>query len=529
MLLGISSLSSSIVVLQPLMMQKLIDEAFVLKDMQSLYFWATIIIILGIIGIALSSFVQYFYTSVSTKILFNLRLDIFGISFFKNKPFFQKYKIGDLLSRLQGDIAEIQRFGTDSIFALTSALLGMIGSLVVMFSFNPTLTLFSLLLLPLEFMILRPLYPKMHKKTIELREANASLGSFLIESLRYALFFRSFNWVKQRTKELSTIQDENQNKILSQTKLNIIFSQVPVAFGLLGRAFLVIWGGVEVVNGQMLIGQFIAFLTYFGIILSPIQTVLGVLNNLPRVEASFDRLSIFLQTSQNKSKQQILDQKPDIKFENVHFNYKNAPPLLININIHIPYGEKVVLLGENGSGKSTLFDLLLNFLKPTCGEIKIANLPLHSISNQSLYKTIGLVEQNPIILGMSLRDNLLLAKEDASDEELISTLKQVELFDWFSGLELGLATKLSESGLSLSGGQKQRLAIARMILRKPSIILLDEHTASLDKNFSTEIENLIDRVFKNHTRIIVSHKTNFTNATIYTINNQTLHKVITNE
>lgn len=525
LLLGISLISSSIVVIQPLLMQKLIDEAFIPKDIESLYFWASLIILIGVIGIAISSFTQYSYTSLSTKLLFNFRSDIFGKIFHHKKIFFQNYKTGDLLSRLEGDISTIQRFGTDSIFSLTTAFFGLVGAIYIMYSFDPILCFFSLCLLPIEFFILKPLYPKMSDKTRNLRESTAQMGSFIIESLRYVLFFKTFNAITKRVENLNEFQDDNKTKILSQQKLQIVFSQVPVIISLLGRIIIVFWGGTRVIEGEMLLGEFIAFLTYFGMILGPIQTLLGFLNSFPKIKVSLERLEVLLPKVEEKILHKKLYKKTSVHFENVSFAYTPNLNIFKNLNLYIPYGEKIYLLGENGTGKSTLLDILLNLTDIDEGKVKISGIDINKIHPKVLYKTIARVEQHPIILADTIRSNLKLVKQDSRTEELIDVLEKVDLLKWVNSLEKGLDTNLSENGESLSGGQRQRLSIARILLLKPSIILLDEHTSSLDKEASKKIELLIDELFSKQTRIIISHRNHNVNEKSYTLINK---KVVSN-
>lgn len=520
LLLGISLISSSIVVISPLLMQRLIDEAFIPRDIHKLYIWASCILSLGIFGIAFNSYNQFKYTAVSTKILFNLRKEIFENIFSQQKIFFLKFKTGDLLSRLQGDISQIQRFATDSLFALISAALGMIGALFIMFSFNPYLATFSLFLLPLEYIILKPMYPMMANKILSLRESSANLGSFMIESLKYAIFFKTTNSINLRVEKMHNLQNENRFIILNLQKLQILFAQIPILVALTARAVLVFYGGILVVKEQMQIGEFIAFLTYFGMILAPIQTFLGILNNIPRAKVSLERLSILIPTINPNTKYEFIEKYPDIKFEDLSFKYNPKTQIFKNINLELTYGGKFVIQGDNGAGKTTLFELLLKLLSPDDGSIKISNINIEKIHPVNLYEEIGLVEQNPIILATSIKENLRISAQNASESELLDVIEKVGLSPWLEKQELSLKSVLNEDGQSLSTGQRQRISIARILLKKPSIILLDEYTSSLDEEFSLEIENLIDKLFYNKTRIIISHKKEHKNANIYTIDNK---------
>lgn len=520
LLLGISLISSSIVVISPLLMQKLIDEAFIPRDIHKLYIWASCIFFLGIFGIAFSSYNQFKYTAISTKILFNLRKEIFENIFSQQKIFFLKFKTGDLLSRLQGDISQIQRFATDSLFALVSAALGMIGALFIMFSFNPNLAIFSLLLLPLEYLILKPMYPMMANKILSLRESSAKLGSFMIESLKYAIFFKTTNSINLRVEKMHNLQNENRFIILNLQKLQILFAQIPILIALIARAVLVFYGGVLVVKKQLQIGEFIAFLTYFGMILAPIQTFLGILNNIPKAKVSLERLSVLIPKINPNTNYQLIEKFPDIKFENLSFKYTPKTQIFENVNLELHYGGKFIIQGDNGAGKTTLFELLLKLLSPDDGSIKISNINIEKIHPINLYEEIGLVEQNPIILAASIKENLKISAQNASESELLDAIEKVGLSPWLEKQEFSLSSILSEDGQSLSAGQRQRISIARILLKKPSIILLDEYTSSLDEIFSLEIENLIDKLFYNKTRIIISHKKEHKNANIYKICNK---------
>lgn len=525
LLLGISMISSSIAVIQPLLMQKLIDEGLLLKNLDNFYFFVLLIVSFSIIGVVLSVFLQYKYTSTSVKILYNLRLDIFEKIFLNNKLFFQKNPLGDLLSRLEGDINELQRFGVDSIFALFSALLGLIGALCIMFYFDVTLALFALILFPIEFFLLKPIYPKMHDVTKQLRQTTAIIGSFLIESLRYANFLKKFSEIENRKGNLKNLQQLNKDKILLQQKIQIIFTQIPVLISLVARICLIVFGGLKVIDSQISLGELIAFLSYFSMVLSPVHTMLGILNNIPKLKVSINRLNEILPDSLEEKSIKIFPKNSFLELKDINFSYEKKQTLFENLNLKINRNEKIVITGENGIGKSTLVDIILNFLELTSGKVFINKIDLKSFETKTLQKHIALVEQNPVILSTTLKENLQVAKKEASNQELIEVLNKVGLFSWFVTLENGLETSLCEDGANLSGGQKQRLSIARAILQNPSIVIMDEPTSALDKEFIKEMDSLIDENFDESIKIIISHTNIYKNATYYKIENKTIKRV----
>lgn len=525
LLLGISMISSGIAVIQPLLMQKFIDEALLLKDLDNFYFFVVLIASISIFSIVISLFLQYRYTKLSIKILYNLRIDIFEKLFSNNKLFFQKYQMGDLLSRLQGDITELQRFGIDSIFALFSAILGLIGAIVVMFFYDASLALFALILFPIEFFLLKPIYPKMHDVTKEVRQSSAVIGSFIIESLRYVNFLKKFNDVENRKNILVTLQKQNKNTILNQQRIQIIFTQIPVFISLIARTSLIVYGGLKVINGEISIGALIAFLSYFAMVLSPVHTLLGILNNIPKLKVSINRLDEILPEELSKKEKIKLPRDLNIEFKNITFSYDDKNNLFENLNLKINHKEKIVLTGNNGIGKSTLIDLLTNFLETKSGEVLLNEIDIKKIKNETIQNSIGLVEQNPVILSTTLKENLQIANKDAKDQELIEVLEKVGLDLWFKNLLNGLDTILNEDGQGLSGGQKQRLSIARIILKNPSIVLMDEPTSSVDKEFVEIIDELIDINFKDSTKIIISHQNYYKNAKYYKIENKTIIRI----
>ncbi len=365
----------------------------------------------------------------------------------------------------------------------------------------------------------------MHDVTKEVRQSSAVIGSFIIESLRYVNFLKKFNDVENRKNILVTLQKQNKNTILNQQRIQIIFTQIPVFISLIARTSLIVYGGLKVINGEISIGALIAFLSYFAMVLSPVHTLLGILNNLPKLKVSINRLDEILPEELSKKEKIKLPRDLNIEFKNITFSYDDKNNLFENLNLKINHKEKIVLTGNNGIGKSTFIDLLTNFLETKSGEVLLNEIDIKKIKNETIQNSIGLVEQNPVILSTTLKENLQIANKDTKDEELIEVLEKVGLDLWFKNLLNGLDTILNEDGQGLSGGQKQRLSIARIILKNPSIVLMDEPTSSVDKEFVEIIDELIDINFKDSTKIIISHQNYYKNAKYYKIENKTIIRI----
>ncbi|WP_338072283.1 ABC transporter ATP-binding protein [Halarcobacter anaerophilus] len=239
-------------------------------------------------------------------------------------------------------------------------------------------------------------------------------------------------------------------------------------------------------------------------LLSPVHTVLGILNNIPKVKVSLKRVSEILPKKEENATS-LDEQNYDLKVKKLSFSY-NKNRIFEDINLDIKENQKIALIGKNGKGKSTLTDLLCSIENPTSGEIFIGstNIVEKNIKNISDY--IVKMEQIPVMFDGTLKENLLLSNKNIEDEKIIDVLKLVKMYDWYKSLENGLDSRLIESGRNLSVGQKQRLSLARILLLKPKIVILDEFTSSIDKEDTKWFFENIDKLFSGMTVIVITHQ-----------------------
>lgn len=529
--IALSALVSVLSIIQPALMQKLIDEGILKADRSALMLWLAAMIGFALSSMILSSINRIAYTVVSMKILFLFRERVFGKLFTHTKHFFSRYPSGDLLSRIQGDVNELQQFATDTLFALFSALIGLIGIIVVIQHYSLTLTLAVLLLLPIEFMLLRPFYKPMESSVRSLRENSSSLGQMILEMIRNVGLLQNFGASAMAVEKLHTLHQRQQSLSIRNLKIQLVFSQLPALIALLGRGGILLFGGMQVLNHTMQLGELIAFLTYFGMILGPVQTLLGVLNTYPKAKVSFQRI------------QEIL---PDIHTpplsghcENggliVHalsYRYPQASYTLIdNLNLAVLSGECVAIFGQNGAGKSTLADLLCGLEYPDAGEIYLHSRRIDRLLPGTKPSRIAKLEQHPAILHDTLRKNLTVAKSGATEEELRIIIQSVGLEEWFSRLSEGFETVMGEAGSTISGGERQRLALARMVLLNPEVAIFDEFTSSLDHLSVRTFYELINRLFPSSVRLIISHDPDILDYVdrAYELRNGTLHPMEKND
>lgn len=504
--MALSAMVSLLSIIQPSLMQKLIDEGMVKEDAHAFFVWLAIMMALGLGSILLSSLNRIAYTAVSMKILFAFRERVFALMFRHTKKFFSRYPSGDLLARIQGDVNELQQFAVDSMFSLFSACIGLIGVVYIIHGYSTVLTMAVIALLPFEFLLLRPLYLPMEKSVRGMRENNSALGQTILEMIRHAALLQNYGASALAAGKLSTLHERQKKLTLHNIKLQLVFSQLPALIALSGRGGILLYGGMEVIEHRMTLGELIAFLTYFGMILGPVQTFLGVLNAYPKAKVSFQRLREIFPDERN------INRSPGVttallNVRSLSYAYPQSSRRLIDdLDLSVESGEMIAVFGSNGTGKSTLADLLCGLEYPDSGEIYVRSRRVGAPGENAA--RIAKLEQHPVILRDTLRQNLILGNGGATDDVLWEMLERVGLTPWVRSLADGLETMLGESGTTLSGGERQRIALARFALLNPAVAIFDEFTSSLDHISVGVFYELIERLFPLSACIVISHDPN---------------------
>ncbi|MCT7647146.1 ABC transporter ATP-binding protein [Aliarcobacter butzleri] len=506
---------------QPYIMQHIIDNAILASNINQLIFLVSISFFFTVFVMIISYINEIYYTKNSMNILFEFRKIVFNKLFLHDKTFLNKYHSADLMSRVQGDISELQRFYTDSVFSLFSTIISLVFICFIVYSYNIKLMILILIFLPIEFFCLKPLYPHIQNSTKTMRESTSNIGKFFIENFRYMLTIKNLGAKEQTLEKLDFIQDDYKNVVIKNKKINLLFSQIPAFISLLGKTIIVSYGGYLTIKGELKIGELFAFLTYFTMILAPVHTILGVINNFPKVKVSLNRVLEIL--PKQKDNIELKTTNFDLNIKNLEFSYLNNK-IFENLNLFIKERSKIAIIGKNGAGKTTFADLLCGFLKANNGDIFIGNEKIGENDYINFSSYLVKLEQTPIIFDDTLKNNLLLAKNSAKEEELIDCLKKTGMCKWFRNLQKGLNTNLLESGANLSGGQKQRLALSRLILLNPKIIILDEFTSSIDEKDTTWFYENISTIFPNSTIIAITHNLNMLSHfdKVYLLGNKTL-------
>ncbi|MDA7596960.1 ABC transporter transmembrane domain-containing protein [Candidatus Pelagibacter sp.] len=418
---------------------------------------------------------------------------------------------GKFISNLTYDVTHITNMLSDAILALFKDSLTLMGLLTVMFYQNWKLSLISIVMIPLSSAAAKSLGKRMGKVTTEAQEKSGFLNTYLIELFKNHKLIKIF---QKENYEILRSDDHLENLKNKNAKIKIVYVRVsPIMETLTGImiAILIFYSGKLIINNEIDINNFFSFLAAMMLAYQPVRSLatIGMAVN-QGLSAARRILPIIDNINEINDDQNSKDLKIDIgniKFENVSFKYsKTEEEVLKNVNLEIKGGKMSALVGHSGSGKSTILNLIPRFYNIDSGNIIIDNQSINEVKIASLRKNLSLVSQDTTLFDDTIKNNIAYANSDASEEEIIEAAKLSHCTEFIDELPKKYETIIGENGVRLSGGQKQRLSIARAILKKSSIILLDEATSSLDSETEEKIQTAINFLTKNKTTLVIAHR-----------------------
>jgi ATP-binding cassette, subfamily B, bacterial len=508
----LSLLAGSAGLLQPYLTKLIIDEALIAGDVQALGIYCLSMVLASAVYSLLSGVNSQLHTRLSGQILLKIRSRLYQHLMTLSPNFYAKTPIGDLLSRLNGDVAEIQRFAVDALLAAVNGLLMLSGSLAILMWLNAELALLAFLLLPAQVLFLKHRRPKVQQATLRVREHNATLSDFLVTRLSRVKTIQSNNAAEREAQTLDHLSTDHLDDQLRLQWINFITAAVPGLLLVVNTALVFYLGGLSMNQGDMSIGGLIAFSLYLAKATGPAQTLLGSYSASHRARVSLSRVLALLQHQADvvevSTPQQLpVDGPGQLRLQAVTFAYPNVAEYTLKaVSADIPAGAKVGIWGASGAGKSTLQSLLQRHYDPQQGAIYLDGVNLSQAALASVRARVAAVDQDCLLIAGSLMDNIRYGNPAATDQEVYDAAKLACIDDCIRAMPKGYHTDIGERGAQLSGGQRQRLCIARAVLQKPSVLLLDEATSAIDLPTALAILDTVDRLFANTTRIIISHQ-----------------------
>jgi ATP-binding cassette, subfamily B, bacterial len=508
MLLGLFSTAVGLV--QPYISRLLIDDALLRRNLHALTLIAIAMVVVTIVGFILNIASSYYYIRLSAESLFDMRLAVYRHLQQLSPRYFTQKKLGDIVSRINNDISEVQRVCSDTLLSVLSNLLFLVGSIAIMSWLNWRLMLASVALLPLGIFAMRHYQGRLTVQTADLRQRSSDLGSFLIESL---LGMRLIVASATEKFEADRFRDYNSSfirSLLSMQVLSFLASAMPSTVLTLSTAIVFLYGGKLVIAQQLTIGGLIAFMAYHLKLLSPVQNLLGIYTNLLTGGVSlgrvFEVLDVPVEVKEVATPLPLPSVRHAIAFENVRFHYAQDIPVLRDVSFTIPAGQMCAIVGASGAGKSTLADLLLRFHDVDSGSICIDGQDIRQLRLNDLRRQVAMVEQTPYFFRASIRENIAYGRPEATLEEIRICAAAAAIDTFIHSLPNGYETILGERGLTLSVGERQRIALARALLRDPRILILDEPTSALDPASEAAVTSELMNVLRGRTSILITHR-----------------------
>jgi ATP-binding cassette subfamily B protein len=500
------SIIGSILSLQfPMLFKSIVDDIIPSKNYSRLVSILILYSGLFLLGNFFSFFTQYTLTVTIELFSYNLKKKLYTHLHSLPMTFFNKTPIGEIISSFNADISTISQFLTKNFLVIINDVFGIVVISTMLLLLNWKLALVCFLFIPLFFVI------TFFSKRIMKKRFNIIRDLITDENKLFQNVFTNMKLIK-----LLTMQKKSLKLFLTlQGKLFHEKVKTAVTGSLLGQSLsvvtlfapvtIILIGAGMIYHSELTLGGLMAFLTYIGKLFSPFNDLVGINVQLQNFNVSFERVIRYTDIAPEEHANSTYKiGEGNISYVGVNFSYENSP-VLTDINIHINSGEKVLLLGKNGSGKTTLVNLLLKLYNIDSGSILIDGTDIREYSTRYLRKNIGIVTQEMSFFNMSIEDNLKMSCFSCTVDEMIIACKITGVYEFISTLNDGFKTIVGERGVNLSGGQMQKLAITRLILKKPKIIIFDEASSALDYGSSNLLYSLLDTAFKHTTVICITH------------------------
>ncbi len=447
---------------------------------------------------------------MSRHVEFDLKNEVFQQYENLDQNFYKQNRTGDLMNRISEDVGKVRMYVGPAVMYTINTLIRFTIVILYMYNVSPTLTLYTLLPLPFLSYIIFKLSVEINIRSTIFQQYLSKISTYTQEVFSGIRVIKAYSLEKQNQESIISLANESKAKSLKLASVQSLFG--PLMITLIGISNLVViyFGGMMYINGTIKnIGTIAEFILYVNMLTWPVASIGWVSSMVQEAEASQTRINEFLKiqpeiVNNNPNQTPILGQ---IEFKNVNFVYDDTNiEALKDISFTINKGETLAILGKTGSGKSTILSLITRMYDIKMGEILVDDQPIHKLNLNNLRNSIGIVPQDPFLFSDSIINNIKFGKEDATYDEVVVAAKQAVVHNNIMDFQDQYETILGERGITLSGGQKQRVSIARVLIKKAEILLLDDCLSAVDTETEEQILNNLLEICKNKTTIIVSHR-----------------------
>ncbi len=520
-----------LIIASPLLLRKLIDDGVIPKDFELVTSLAVLVGIIAILDAVFSMIGRWFSARIGEGLIYDLRKQVFEHVQRQSIAFFTRTQTGALISRLNSDVIGAQQAFTSTLSGVVSNSLSLLLVIITMLTLSWQITLVSLVLLPVFLIPTKWVGRKLQGLTRQSFDINAQMSSNMTERFNVsgALLVSLYGDSEKEKSEFATKARKVADIGISIAMLNRIFFIALTSIAAIATAVAYGIGGHLAINDQLTVGTLLAITALLARLYGPLTALsnvrVDVMSALVSFERVFEVLDLQPMVTDSQNAKMLKTDKPEVTFDSVCFTYPSAKEIslasleavakpelvesgevLKNISFTVLPGTLTGIVGPSGAGKSTISSLIPRLYDVTSGGIFIDGLDIRQYSIKSLRESIGVVTQDSHMFHDSIYANLLYADSNVSRDEIENACRSAQIWDFIEGLPNGLDTVVGERGHRLSGGEKQRLAIARLLLKKPSLVILDEATAHLDSENEALVQAALKEVLKNRTSIVIAHR-----------------------
>lgn len=494
----------------PIAVQWFIDELLPTNNWNMIVKVSLLLLLFYILSAVLHYIVNYLGHMLGINIETDMRQELFDHVQKQSFKFFDNVKTGHIMSRISNDLFDIGEFAHHGPEDFFIAVMTIIGAFAIMFHVNPTLALIALIMIPILIALVTYCNVSMNRAWKTMFSKIADINARVEDSVSGIRVVKSFT---NEPYEMERFR--SQNVLFRQVKLSAYrvmawtHSGIYMMTRLLTLVVLVVGAWLSF-NGKLTYGELVSFVLYTSVLIKPVEKISALLELYPKGIAAFKRYRELVEREpeikDSPGAIEVKELRGEIRFNNVHFRYDDKREVLKGVSFHIKAGETIALVGPTGAGKTTICSLIPRFYDVDEGSITIDGIDVREMTQRSLRQQIGIVQQDIFLFSGTIRENIAYGRIGASMEEIKEAARRAQLDEFIESLPQGYETQVGDRGLKLSGGQKQRLAIARLFLKNPPILILDEATSALDTETEKIIQKALDELAKNRTTLIVAHR-----------------------